>query len=57
MQYNPFTLVLFLVSLNMLILSLPVLKLGFKYKSLNYGFCVPRPKHFDTIYVKFNLFL
>ena len=50
MRYKFFTLVLFLVSLNKLNFSLPVLKLGFKCTSLNPGFSVRTPEQFDTIY-------
>ena len=39
----------FLLSLSILILSLPLLGLGSKSTSLSPGFCVRRPRQYDTI--------
>ena len=45
----------FLPCFCMLILSLPLLGLGSKSTSLSPGFCVRRPRQYDTICWKFDL--
>ena len=47
-QYNLFSAGVFLPYFSMLILSLPLLGLGSKYTSLRPGFCVHRPKQYNT---------
>ena len=45
----------FLSYFNMLILSLPIIGLGSKSTFLSPGFCVRRPKQYDTICWELNL--
>ena len=45
----------FLLYFSMFILSLPLLGLGSKSTSLSPGFCVCRPRQYDTIFCKFHL--
>ena len=45
----------FLPYFSMLTLSLPLLGLGFKSTSLSPGFCVRRPRQYDTICWELNL--
>ena len=47
--------VVFLPYFSMLILSLPLLGLGSKSTSLSPGFCVRRPRQYDTICWELNL--
>ena len=46
----------FLLGLNLLILSLPLLGLGSKSTSLSPGFCVRRPRQYNTICWELDLF-
>ena len=46
---------LFLPCLCMLILSLPLLELGSKSNSVSPGFCVRKPRQYDSICWKFSL--
>ena len=45
----------FLLCFSTLILSLPLLGLGSKPTSLSPGFCVRRPRQYDSIYWQLNL--
>ena len=56
MRYDVFSSAVFLPYLSMLILSLLLLGLGSKSTSLSPGFCVRRPRQYDTICQKLNLF-
>ena len=55
-QYDLLSVVFFLLGLSLLILSLPLLGLGSKSTSLSPGFCVRKPRQYDTIYWEFGLF-
>ena len=54
-RYDLFSSAVFLPYFNMLILSLPLLGLGSKSTSLSPGFCVRRPRQYDTICWELNL--
>ena len=54
-QYDLFSSGVFLPYFSMLILLLPLLGLGSKSTSLSPGFCVRRPRQYDTICWKLNL--
>ena len=54
--YDLFSSAVFLPYFSMLILSLPLLGLVSKSTSFNPGFCVRRPRQYDTICWKLNLF-
>ena len=53
--YDLFSSAVFLPYFSMLILSLPLLGLGSKSTSLSPGFCVRRPRQYDTICWMLNL--
>ena len=53
--YDVFSFAVFLPYFSMLILSLPLLGLGSKSTSLSPGFCVCRPRQYDTICWELNL--
>ena len=55
MRYDLFPSGVFLPYFSMLILSLPLLGLGFKSTSLSSGFCVCRPRQYDMICWELNL--
>ena len=55
MTCDLFSSAVFLTYFSMLILSLPLLRLRSKSTSLSPGFCVCRPKQFDTICWELNL--
>ena len=54
-RYDLFSSAVFLPYFSMLILSLPLLGLGSKSTSLSPGFCVRRPRQYDTICWELNL--
>ena len=54
-RYDLFSSAVFLPYFSMFILSLPLLRLGSKSTSLSPGFCVCRPRQYDTICWKSNL--
>ena len=54
-RYDLFSSGVFLPYFSMLMLSLPLLGLGSKSTSLSPGFCVCRPRQYDTICWKLNL--
>ena len=54
-RYDLFSSAVFLPYFSMLILSLPLLGLGSKSTSLSPGFCVRRPRPYDTICWELNL--
>ena len=53
-RYDLFSSAVFLRYFIMLILSLPLFGLGSKSTSLSRGFCVRRPRQFDTICWELN---
>ena len=55
-HYDLFSVMFFLLGLSVSILSLPLLGLGSKFTSYSPGFCVSRPKQYNTIWWEFNLF-
>ena len=54
-RYDLLSSAVFLPYFSMLILSLPLLGLGSKSTSLSPGFCVRRPRQYDTICWELNL--
>ena len=54
-RYDLFSSSVFLPYFSILILSLPLLGLGSKSTSLSPGFCVRRPRQYDTICWELNL--
>ena len=54
-RYDLFSSAVFLPYFSMLILAIPLLALGSKCTSLSPGFCVHRPRQYDTICWELNL--
>ena len=54
LRYDLFSSAVFLPYFSMLILSLTLLGLGYKSTSLSPGFCVHRPRQYDTICWELN---
>ena len=54
--YNLFSVVFFVLGCSLLILSLPLLKLGSKSTCLCSGFCVRRPRQYSVISWEFDIF-
>ena len=54
-RYDLFSSAVFVPYFSMLILSLPLLGLGSKSNSLSPGFCICRPRQYDTICWELNL--
>ena len=55
-RYNLFSVVFFVLGCSLLILSLPLLKLGSKSTCLCSGFCVRRPRQYNVISWEFDIF-